>query len=167
LTPTTTPTLSPSPTPPQWLLQLSSNPIIPGTGLAGVKLGDTENQVTNALGNPSEYYTPADTGERNFYSMIYRYKRMFLGVYLNNLKTVMAFRILDDDFNKEGFIPNVKDISIGSTSSQLVLALGQPSSTFVHYTCPPLNGKTTTYYYSGISFWVCNSSYTVILIDIP
>ena len=156
-------------TTPLWLTQLSKNSILPGIGMAGIKLGDSESTVTGLLGYSEPVPVTSSPGEVLYYAIMYQYNGLFLGVYTDpNTHTVWSIRLSDDDFNKAGYIPFVGGVSIGSTESQLQSYFGPPVSTDQHYTGPATlaDPTTTTYTYGKISFWVCSNN-LVYLIDIP
>jgi N-acetylmuramoyl-L-alanine amidase len=176
------PVSTPQPTPtsvtviperPQWLNQLSSNPIIPGVGLAGIELGYTESRVIDVLGKPlAEAFPVKDVnGNLLYYAVRYEYNGVFLGVYTtSDTRIAWSIRLSDSNFNKDGYIPLLQGITIGSTETQLLQSLDQPLSKEEHFTCPENlgnNRRTTTFKYSGISFWVCEDNKLVYLMDIP
>lgn len=170
---TSSPTSSTTPEEPQWINQLSSNPIVPGVGLAGIELGYTEEKVIDMLGNPAEDAFPVKdvNGKLLFYAVRYDYNGLFLGVYTTpDTRTVWSIRLNDSGFNKDGFIPFLQGITIGSSEADLLRSFGQPLSKDEHSTCPEnlgSNRSTTTFKFNGISFWVCEANKLVYLIDIP
>jgi hypothetical protein len=143
--------------------------------MAGIKIGDHEDQVTTVLGQPTKSFPVRSIqGELLDYALIYEYKGMLLGVYTtkDNL-TVHRIRLLDSDFNKHNVIPKVEGVTVGSLFDQLFESLGRPKLTQEHFTClenlgdTPEARRTITYKYDGISFWVCAVNEKVFLIDIP
>jgi pimeloyl-ACP methyl ester carboxylesterase len=155
---------------PLWIQRLNGNPIVPGRGLAGVRLGDSESAVIKALGEPSQIVPiTAQGGQIIQYAVMYHYQGIFLGLYSDpHTRTIHSIRLSDDDFNKLGLIPQVRPgAGIGVTSSELVGAMGQPITTDEHFTCPRNlpDVKTTTYRYPGVEFWVCTND-QVFLIDL-
>lgn len=163
LTPTTTPTKAINI---QWLRQLYENPIIQGVGLAGMELGMREEMVRGILGSPTQSGWSEDGIN---YHLSYVYKGIWLIFYARGDVQVNRLRLWDDDFNKDGYIPTLQGITIGSSESELLSALGEPISKDEHSTCPESlsSTDTVTYEYDGISFWVCKANNLIYLIDIP
>jgi hypothetical protein len=157
---------------PAWLLQLRNNPIQPGVGMAGVKLGDSERSAIDTLGDASIVPEAIKDTNGNVldYGLRYSYQGVFLGIFTSpGTRVVQGIRLYDDDFNSLGYIPTARGVTIGEAQTQLVNAFGQPNSTMDHFTCPSslTDRSTTTYTYQGISFWVCNANSLVYLMDIP
>lgn len=158
---------------PSWLRQLKDNPIIPGIGLAGIRVGFPERRVTDQLGAPTESGpVKSIDGRILFYRLNYKYKSVMLGFYTNpETRAVRSMRILDTDFNKYGFIGiSSQGLTLGISETRLRAILGQPYKTDRHSSCTGMglgNSRASTYYYYGISFWVCDEGGMVRLIDIP
>jgi len=169
-TPTETPTPSNS-VDQRWMDKLSSNSILPGVGLAGIRLGDPESLVIDVLGQPQEIVPVKSDEEVIYYSLLYYQDGYFLGVYTTpDNRVVNNFRLSDTNFNSDGFIPFIQEITIGSSFIELIRSFGQPKTAFEHFTCPEYLGnerKTTTYVYDGIEFWICDANKLIYLIDIP
>jgi hypothetical protein len=152
--------------------ELEPDPIVPGVGLAGIKLDDTEHSVTDLLGQPSQPTFPVTTtGDKVlYYATLYDFNGIHLCVYTHPQgRTVLGIRLIDANFNKEGYIPHVRNIGIGSTVAELISSFGQPLSTDSHITCPSTLGSSaaTSYVYRGITFCTCDANKIIYWIDIP
>ena len=149
--------------PPQWLIRLKANRIIPGVGLAGVRLGISDSDLTRSLG-VGVGRGPVTTGDGRvlYYDTGYRYEGIYLGFY-STLDThrVFSISLFDADFNDRGLLPNVRQhAGIGATASVVMSAFGQPISKRRNSFCAPqLSDVTATIFnYPGIDFWVCSNS---------
>ncbi len=166
----------------QWLYQLKHNSIIPGVGLAGVKIGDTESEAIEILGKPVRFRHVEGEGKEIFvddrkgfvlhYALLYETDNIFLGIYTNrDTREVKRFRLHDASFNSNKFLPSVQGITIGSSVDQLVEAMGQPIRIKEHSTCPDfgdpkVTSKARSYVYEGITFWICEANQLVYNMDI-
>lgn len=156
---------------PQWITQLRSHPIIRGVGLAGIRLGQSESEVIDVLGEPTKRF-PVKTVDGRIidYALVYQYGSMFVGIYTSaDQRLVYSIRLSDDNFNRDHYIPNTANgATVGDTVIQL-LRFGKPIQTQEHFTCPDSlkSNHAFTYYYQGISFWGCEANGLVYLIDIP
>jgi hypothetical protein len=113
---------------PKWISQLYHNPIEPGVGLAGLKIGDHEKVIIERLGAPKDGTIPVSpSGEIIYYAMMYKHKGLFLGLYLHKDKrTLFSLRVYDSEFNRNGYIPNLRGVSIGSEKSYMIKEFGTP-----------------------------------------
>lgn len=157
---------------PLWVQRVRDDPISPGVGLAGVSLGEPQQSVVDWLGDAAlaPYPVKDSSGSVLYYALMHTFGGLFLGVYITpDSHTVQRLRLDDSSFNSSALVPRVNGISIGSTGSALVQAFGAPQSTLTHSTCPQSLGdrSTTTYTYTGISFWVCQANSLVYLMDVP
>jgi len=166
---------------PHWLEKLTTNPLLPGIGMAGIKIGDSEESVVARLGRPNRIdktfgrlrdektqSIPKSTkGQLLHYSLMYENDGIFLGVYTTpDRHLVKSFRVSDRSFNQKGYIPGTtQGATIGITEEKLRQVMGSPLRSFQHSTCP--SGNTTSWFYNGISFMVCEKDKSVYLIDIP
>ncbi|WPD24630.1 MAG: hypothetical protein SD837_08720 [Candidatus Electrothrix scaldis] len=106
---------------------------------------------------------------------MYENKNVFLGIYTDaDSKLITSFRLSDKSFNSEGILPSINGITIGSTRELLLKQFGEPLFKDEHMGCPYNLHKepnytdvdAVTYYYNGISFWVCTENDLIYLIDI-
>jgi murein DD-endopeptidase MepM/ murein hydrolase activator NlpD len=155
---------------PQWIRRLTTSSIVPDVGLAGISLGNAEDTVLRQLGHPLRGPSPVTDMNGNILDYVLNFE--FKGVSLvigtsRDQRTVDGIRLFDKEFNRRGYIPRIKNITIGSTGAELVNAFGQPTSKDEHFTCPGHNHRATTFKYPGVSFWVCEANGLIYLIDIP
>ena len=164
-----------------WITALRENPLVPGTGVAGLKIGDTEKSISarfkqkgpqafQVVGRGNEIFLDKRNGLVLHYAINFREAGLFLGIYTERDKrTITSFRISDENFNKSRFLPSYKGVTIGSTKADLLATLGEPARKDESYGCPASkssNPKVDEYYYEGISFWICETNNLVYLIDI-
>jgi hypothetical protein len=169
---------------PKWISELRHNPIVPNEGIAGLKIGDPEKKIQQLLGVPTKdssdvivdgkYIIDNRKGRILHYATMYEHQKLFLGIYTEpDRKLIKSFRLSDESFNTAGILPSFKGVTIGSTKELLTQQLGEPLATKKHDTCPDelredkdSSGDAITYYYRGISFWVCTENNLIYLIDI-
>ncbi len=158
---------------PQWLKQLAINPILSGEGLSGVQIGQSSDEIIKMLGEPvgGIYAVRSASGEVLQYAISYKSDGIFLGIYLTtDSRRVKSFRIYDENFNNTGILPKLTNgITIGSTKSELLRAMGTPKSTNSHMTGPENLGdrRASNFRYPGIEFCVPEANGKVYSIDIP
>jgi hypothetical protein len=153
---------------PLWLTTLRKTFITPGQGLAGVYVGELESRVLLTLG-PTEAVPVTDSSNNILlYALKYEYEGLFLRIFTApDTRRVISIQLGDSDYNKNHFIPLLtQGVTIGNSASELVNALGEPLEKDFHYSCPAPYMRTTTYWYHGISFWICSND-LVYLILIP
>ena len=156
---------------PDWIKKLNNASIIPGVGVAGVRLGDSENTIISRLGNPDLLIPVKNlSGVIMNYAMQYKYEGIFLGFFTTaDSHQSYSLRIYDDDFNKKNLIPTLANsITIGSSLDDLLRVYGKPLNIRHHYTAPASlgNREADTYYYLGIEFCVCKANNLIFWIDI-
>jgi len=114
---------------PKWLQQLFTNPVIPGSEAAGVKLGDTEQRVMDVLGPATKdfYQIRDNSGVDLAYTGWWEYLnfRLIIKTELNT-RRVKTIWISDSDLNRKRLIPAFEEISIGSTKDDVLQKLGTP-----------------------------------------
>ena len=82
---------------------------------------------------------------------------------------IKGFQLSSSEFNKEGYIPKVNNITIGSTLDELIKSFGKPKNTSESNSCPGSTSKNvqaTIYTYKGISFLVCKNENKIYQIEI-
>ncbi|MBX7173920.1 MAG: hypothetical protein K1X72_23320 [Pyrinomonadaceae bacterium] len=156
---------------PKWLSELVKNPIIPKVGMAGIKMGMAEADVIKILGSPIQLNPVFINGKLAYYALLYQFKEITLGIYTSTPEhQVSAFRVYDENFNQNNFIKGTDEgLSIGSSLDQLIKLKGQPTAPLaIHDQCYRLtsDGKSTHYYYEGITFIVCQSNKLIYMIDV-
>jgi|GEM_PF-4532260 len=87
-----------------WVTQLRSSPVVPGVGLAGIKLGEPESRVIELLGEPTLSFPVKNvSGQVLYYALTYRDGSVFLGVYTSvKERLVKSFRLSDGTSTKDG-----------------------------------------------------------------
>lgn len=165
----------------QWFERIQHYPMIPGVGLAGIKISDSEESVLSLLGMPINGVNQVrasgneilldnsqNSGEIVWYALKYEKDQIFLGIYTHrDTRTVISFRLIDKNFNQDKFLPSYNGVTIGSQVSELIRLYGDPIHKDEHNSCPFSDDRATTYYYDGISFVVCEVNQLIYGIDIP
>jgi len=157
----------------KWHKLIKHSNITPHSGYGAIKIGMSESDVVKLLGIPhnDDGRITGANGELFYYALMYKYENIFLGIYTNrDTRKVRSIRLYDTDFNKNGNIPSINGISIGSTKEELVNSFGEPKFKQKHQSCPSdenMNNGAITYSYEGINFWVCDCNNLIYLIDIP
>ena len=148
---------------PRWIYTINENKIIPGRGLAGLEIGMDISSVTKALGIENRTLYNSDISVD---AKIYELEDdVFLGIYFDGNKKVRSFRLSTDNFNKNNIL---KHNFFSFDKNDLISSIGKPLKTDNHYTCTGCkpNYQAETYYYNGISFWICDCNNKVTLLDI-
>ena len=136
---------------PQWVKELIKYPIVPGSSLAGIEIGFSENKVLERLGEtPMEVKTMS--GEHLlFRSLRYTDDTLQLDVSIDvDTQIVSSIRLQDINYNQGGFIPAINGITIGNTESQMIGVFGQPDFS---YEGTYGNEDFISYSYNGFEFW--------------
>jgi uncharacterized caspase-like protein len=148
---------------PRWIYAINENKIIPGRGLAGLEIGMDISSVTNALGIESRTsYNSNISVDAKMYELE---DDVFLGIYFDGNKKIKGFRLFTNNFNKNNIL---KHNFFSFDKNDLISSIGKPLKTDNHYTCTGCkpNYQAETYYYNGISFWICDCNNKVTLLDI-
>lgn len=159
---------------PKWLEPLQTNPIEPNLGLAGLRLGDTEDSVVATLGWPSAINPDVRYDRHNraypFRNYIYTKGALLLGVYVDvseNPGRISSIRYADGALGASGLTPRTIDgLGVGSSERQIKAVSAEPLQEFTHYTeqCPGSKARMLEYLRFGFS--VCDSHSRVYLIDL-
>jgi len=154
-----------------WLVELIINPIIPGSGLAGLKIGDTFTDAIERLDKPDLAYDlvekPNDPNccqglawgsDGLFFTVIFP-KDDFTD------PKVLGFRLEAlDDPRQRFYVPFINNILVGTSEEELLSYWGNPVATKeISNASTAFSSNTrevtncTELYYSGIMFGVCES----------
>ena len=149
-----------------WQIRLSNNPIIPDTGLAGIKIGDSVESVRETL----------DDGDGWFKTEIPNYSDCCFGgiwvsnnasltiLFTNSKQEVFGFILqVQENLNDTKYIPFIKDVSIGTSETELLSHWGDPIATKK----PSTTSECTMIFYPGIKFRVCGNDRLIDFIEIP
>ncbi len=156
---------------PLWVEMLYSNPVVPGTGLAGVNIGESEADFLTRLGPPTAgpSATKSLDGRILHYTTQYRHRSLFLGLYSEpQTRTLSRLRLSDHRFDVERHLPPIHaSVSLGSLDEEVLDALGEPAARNSHFTCPRglPSTEATTFVYEGFKLWICHRR--VYLLEIP
>jgi hypothetical protein len=157
-----------------WVLSLRQRPLLPGSGLAGLKIGDPETLIAAKLGdspvaravheNDQQNSLDGRTGSvRNYVVHLSKDKlRLIIGLQRDK-RTIIGFRLIDGDFNKERWLPSYRGITIGSLKDDLISSLGKPQGTSEHRSsnCRGVElreNNVALYFYEGIAFAICKQN---------
>lgn len=149
---------------PTWLRMLRTNPILPGVGLAGIRLGDTQDVLTSTLGRPDSITPHRELNGTIFaHSAEYKVDGINLLFLMSLDKRIYHILLRDTDFNVHASLPSVATGGfIGAGESHILHVRGKPVRSEEHSTCPAAVGlKAVNLMYYGVTFCVCKSTGSV------
>jgi hypothetical protein len=168
-----------------WVFSLRQHPLLPGGGLAGLKIGDPETLIAAKLklgdspiaragyGNSQQNPSDGRTGSvRNYIINLSKDKlRLAIGLQRDK-RTIIGFRLIDSDFNKDRWLPSYRGVTIGSLKEDLISSLGRPQVMSEHHSSNCMGAELrenneVLYPYEGIAFSICKQNNLVYRIDIP
>jgi hypothetical protein len=173
---------------PVWFKRLSHEPIVVGQSMAGLSIGQTEQETLQMLGQPTEFITSFGRGEN--VSSLEGYLGPVLTYGLSYIHGRVRFHVHTDRDTrrvKDMFLtceppldprcrslPTVKGVGIGVTKSFLLREFGAPKATREDTYCfrflsvredHPQN-DATAYSYPGITFSACDATGLIYRIEI-
>lgn len=149
-----------------WGVELAINPIIPGVGLAGIKLGESLDIVLEHLGDGSGFFQLTGSNvEDCCIGGIWVSDDIALIVYFSLTdQTIVDFYLeMETTITDIQYIPFINKISLGSTEDELFLNWGNPISKKILETPKGCVG----HYYEGVMLRICGKDGIIDLIEIP
>ena len=145
-------------------------PILPGRGIAGLQIGQSESTIKKTLGEPTKGPTVVRFANGSPAHINYQYKNgsATLIIFVSpDKRRIFSFRYTDPEFNSSGYAPQLPNgVTIGATRESLLIRMGQPKKTKPGgYAGFGENEQQTEYGYNGISFLLGKGK--IGMLDIP
>jgi hypothetical protein len=163
---------------PNWLVELTRQPLRPGIGMAGLSIGQSEKELITSLGEPTknigqvigngyEIFLDNRPGVVQHYALIYEYGSVRLGIYTDrDTRRIRSFRLSCHGGGSEcKELPSFHGVAVGTSASSLKV-LGEPIRRIEHVGCASPEMNATWYQFQGIAVSVCRQSFLVEMIDL-
>jgi len=172
---------------PVWVEKLTHEPILPGVGVAGLRLGDSESLVLSKIGEPTtsvrqvigngrEIFLDDTLGKVGSYVMNYDFEGLSLVIVTDaDQKTVIKLRLMCFDIpsgnaSKCRMLPSYKGDGIGTLYIASADLLGPTTNVESYSGCRnpiiPNTNDATMYLHAGIGFGVCRNTGVIEMVDI-
>jgi hypothetical protein len=91
---------------------------------------------------------------------------------MRDKRTIIGFRLIDRDFNKDRWLPSYRGVTNGSLKKDLISSLRRPQVMWKHHSSNCMGAElrennAVLYPYEGIAFSICKQNNLVYRIDIP